>query len=164
MNADNNREGWAKPECRIGVAPRAGGEGGAIYAPSREQLRPRQPEPDGGRRVGYPMRGVTTSRRPLSLNRSNISQLRDDIDAGRTGDKIDWPDPAAVPLGTDEEAAGTPPDPWAVETARRIEVSRPCKSIAHRGVAAAWLLIAFAAALGLGLVAWILWQGGWDRS
>jgi hypothetical protein len=122
--------------------------------------RPRQPEPDGGRRVGYPIRGVTTSRRQSSLTGSTISQLRDDIDAGRTGDKIDWPDPAAVPLGTDEEAAGTPPDPWAVETARRIEVSRPCKSIAHRGVGAAWLLIAFAAALGLGLVAWILWQGG----
>jgi hypothetical protein len=101
---------------------------------------------------------------PSSLNRSTISQLRDDIDAGRTGDKIDWPDPAAVPLGTDEEAAGTPPDPWAVETARDIEVSRPCKSIAHRGVGAAWLLIAFAAALGSGLVAWILWQGGWTRS
>jgi hypothetical protein len=102
--------------------------------------------------------------RPSSLNRSTISQLRDDIDAGRTGDKIDWPDPAAVPLGTDEEAAGTPPDPWAVETARRTEASRPCKSIARRGVGAAWLLIAFAAALGLGLVVWILWQDGWARS
>jgi hypothetical protein len=97
----------------------------------------------------------------LILNRSTISQLRDDIDAGRTGDKVDWPDPAAAPLGTDEEAAGTPPDPWAVETARRIEVSRPSKSIAHRGVGAGWLLIAFAVALGMGLVAWILWQGGW---
>ena len=126
--------------------------------------RPRQPEPDSGRRVGYPIRGVTTSRRQSSLTGSTISQLRDDIDAGRTGDKIDWPDPAAVPLGTDEEAAGTPPDPWAVETARRIEVSRPCKSIAHRGVGAAWLLIAFAAALGLGLVVWILWQGGGART
>ena len=125
--------------------------------------RPRQPEPDGGRRVGYPIRGVTTSRRPSILKRSTISQLRDDIDAGRTGDKVDWPDPAAVPLGTDEEAAGTPPDPWAVETARRIEISRPCKSIAHRGVGAAWLLIAFAVALGVGLVAWMLWQSGWAR-
>src|SRR6266849_3219339 len=109
-------------------------------------------------------RNATTSGRSLILNRSTISQLRDDIDGGRTGDKIDWPDPAAVPLGTDEEAAGTPLDPWAVETARRIEISRPSKSIAHRGVGAAWLLIAFAAALGAGLVAWILWQSGWARS
>jgi hypothetical protein len=94
------------------------------------------------------------------LNRTTISQLRADIDAGRTGDKVDWPDPAAVPLGTDEEAAGTPPDPWAVETARTLEISRPVKSVSHRGAGAAWLLIAFAAALGAGLVAWILWQGG----
>jgi hypothetical protein len=98
------------------------------------------------------------------LNTSTISQLRDDIDAGRTGDKLEWPDPAAVPLGTDEEAAGTPPDQWAVETARRIEVSRPSKSFAHRGVGAAWLLIAFVAVLGAGLVAWIVWQGGCARS
>ena len=122
------------------------------------------PEPHSGRRVGYPIRHIEHPDGPSILNRSTISQLRDDIDAGRTGDKIDWPDPAAVPLGTDEEAAGTPPDPWAVETARRIEVSRPSKSIAHRGVGAAWLLIAFSVALGLGLVAWILWQGGWARS
>jgi hypothetical protein len=109
-------------------------------------------------------RGVTTSKRPSISNRSTISQLRDDIDAGRTGDKIDWPDPAAAPLGTDEEAAGTPPDPGAVEMARTLELSRPCKSISYRGVGAAWLLIAFAAALGAGLVAWILWLGGSARS
>jgi len=93
------------------------------------------------------------------LNGSTISQLRNDIDSGRTGDKVDWPDPAAAPLGTDEEAAGTPPDAWAVETARTLELSRPCKSISRDGVGAAWLLIAFAVALGAGLVAWILWQG-----
>ena len=109
--------------------------------------------------------GVTTSRDShLILSRSTISQLRDDIDAGRTGDKVDWPDPAAAPLGTDEEAAGTPPGPWAVETARTLEVSRPYKSIAHRGVGAGWLLIAFAVALGMGLVAWLLWQGAWAPS
>ena len=47
-----------------------------------------------------------------------------------------------------EEAAGMPPDPWAVETTRTIELSRPCKSIAYRGMGAAWLLMTFAAALG----------------
>jgi hypothetical protein len=56
-----------------------------------------------------------------------------------------------MPLGADEEAAGAPPDPWAVETARAIELSRPCKSIAYRGVGAAWLLMTFAAALGAGI-------------
>lgn len=35
--------------------------------------------------------------------------LRQAIDSGRTGEKADWPDPAAAPLGTDDEAAGNPP-------------------------------------------------------
>ena len=35
--------------------------------------------------------------------------LRMDLDRGVTGDKIPGSDPAAAPLGTDDEAAGTPP-------------------------------------------------------
>jgi len=57
-----------------------------------------------------------------------------------------------VPLGTDEEAAG-----HAVGTRGLFEGRRegpryrgPCKSIAHRGVGAAWLLIAFAASARIG--------------
>jgi hypothetical protein len=38
-------------------------------------------------------------------------RLRIDIDRGLTGDKVAWPDPAAVPLGTDDEAGGSPPTP-----------------------------------------------------
>lgn len=34
----------------------------------------------------------------------NTSRLRRDIDSGKTGDKVDFPDPAAAPLGTDAEA------------------------------------------------------------
>jgi hypothetical protein len=33
-------------------------------------------------------------------------QLRADIDAGKTGDKVAFPDPAAVPFGADAEAGG----------------------------------------------------------
>jgi hypothetical protein len=50
------------------------------------------------------------------------SQLRHDIDRGRTGDKVSAADPAAVPLGTDEEAAGTPVPPAAVAHAREHEL------------------------------------------
>ena len=35
-------------------------------------------------------------------------RLRDKIDRGETGDKVAAPDPAAAPLHTDAEAAGTP--------------------------------------------------------
>jgi hypothetical protein len=68
-------------------------------------------------------------------------RLRHDIDSGRTGDKIDWPDPAAAPLGTDEEAAGTPVPSLVAEAARRRETGdhRPRR----RGIGAAWILISF---------------------
>jgi hypothetical protein len=36
---------------------------------------------------------------------STVAQLRSDIDSGRTGDKVNAHDPAAAPLGTDEEAS-----------------------------------------------------------
>lgn len=51
----------------------------------------------------------------------NTARLRADLDAGKTGDKTPGEDPAAAPLGTDEEAAGTPIDPELAEQARRAE-------------------------------------------
>ena len=54
-----------------------------------------------------------------------LEQLRADIDSGRTGDKVSAPDPAMAPLGTDEEAAGTPPSPAAIALTRRLETSHP---------------------------------------
>jgi hypothetical protein len=47
--------------------------------------------------------------------------LRRDIDTGRTGDKAPFRDPAAVPLGADDEAAGHPPSPAEVEIAKAQE-------------------------------------------
>lgn len=35
-------------------------------------------------------------------------QIRHRIDSGAARDKVDHPDPAAAPLGTDDEAAGVP--------------------------------------------------------
>ena len=53
--------------------------------------------------------------------RGNPSLLKKDIDQGLTGDKVSFPDPAASPLGTDDEAAGTPNSPQQVAMARSIE-------------------------------------------
>ncbi|MBS7539496.1 hypothetical protein [Ancylobacter lacus] len=50
-----------------------------------------------------------------------VDRLRHDIDRGLTGDKVPFPDPAAAPLGTDDEAAGTPASPEAIAHARRVE-------------------------------------------
>ena len=55
---------------------------------------------------------------------STTDRLRNDIDSGRTGDKVAASDPAAAPLGTDDEAAGTPPSRAAVDLARQHEVTR----------------------------------------
>lgn len=56
-------------------------------------------------------KGTPNGRRP------SAAQLRDLIDKGRTRDKVPSFDPAAVPLGTDDEAAGTPTGGPAVESA-----------------------------------------------
>jgi len=58
---------------------------------------------------------------PSRTDSATTEQLRRDIDRGLTGDKIPVEDPAAAPLGTDDEAAGTPPTADDVRDARRRE-------------------------------------------
>lgn len=65
---------------------------------------------------------------------ATTSRLRDDIDEGRTGDKVGYPDPAASPLGTDAEAAGAPPTREEVATARDRETgARETAPVADSG-------------------------------
>lgn len=52
-------------------------------------------------------------------------QIRNDIDTGATGEKVAMPDPAAAPLGTDAEAAGTPPTAQQRTLARDEAPQRP---------------------------------------
>ncbi|ANC90725.1 hypothetical protein A6A40_01740 [Azospirillum humicireducens] len=40
---------------------------------------------------------------------AEANRMRAEIDRGSTGDKVPATDPAAAPLGTDDEAAGTTP-------------------------------------------------------
>ena len=62
---------------------------------------------------------AASSKRPPTTDR-----LRHDIDRGRARDKVDFPDPAAAPLGTDDEAAGTPPAPESIQLAYDLEMGR----------------------------------------
>lgn len=55
---------------------------------------------------------------------TNTDQLRGEIDAGLAGDKHAHTDPAAAPLGSDDEAAGTPPTQDTVANARQEEILR----------------------------------------
>jgi len=78
---------------------------------------------------------------------SNAAQLKDDINRGRTGGKIPLFDPAAAPLGTDEEAAGTPISAAAADHARMQEIRRPARppSEQDRPPPARWSVILWAA-------------------
>jgi succinate dehydrogenase / fumarate reductase cytochrome b subunit len=64
-----------------------------------------------------PQRGIVPASTTLTAQ-----QLKGAIDDGRTGDKLASDDLAAVPLGTDDEAAGTPDTPYRVATALRQEL------------------------------------------
>ena len=54
---------------------------------------------------------------------ATVAQLRDDIDSGRTRAEVPASDPAAAPLGTDDEAAGTPPPAEVVQRSRTAETT-----------------------------------------
>jgi hypothetical protein len=55
-------------------------------------------------------------------------QLRIRIDRGETGDKVAAPDPAAAPLGTDDEAGGFPPTEEERALAARMPPPAPQKN------------------------------------
>ena len=61
--------------------------------------------------------------KPAAVSGTPTAQeLKGLIDSGRTGDKVSFPDPGAAPLGTDDEAAGTPDTPARVAMAIRQEL------------------------------------------
>ncbi|MBX6374593.1 MAG: hypothetical protein IRZ13_10215 [Acetobacteraceae bacterium] len=90
---------------------------------------------------------------------STTAQLRQDIDSGATGDKVPALDPAASPVGTDDEAAGAPQDPKAVAAERRAERERPPPpphAFDHGGTRLG-LGVGGAALLGVALAVIALW-------
>jgi hypothetical protein len=94
--------------------------------------------------------------RHKSAGSAATARLRHDIDSGRTGDKVDWPDPAAAPLGTDEEAAGTPVPPALVEHTRALENEGPSRRQPKRRIGAAWVMFAIIGASAASILAWAL--------
>jgi hypothetical protein len=69
-------------------------------------------------RTTEPMKPPPDSARPTS------AMLKADIDSGRTGDKVGVYDPGLATLGTDDEAAGRPPETRRVAMARHLESLR----------------------------------------
>jgi hypothetical protein len=79
---------------------------------------------------------------------AEAARLRADIDSGRTADKIPVSDPAASPLGTDDEAAGVTNSAAEIAAAREGSVKAPPQPVPESaptsGLARNWLWIAVA--------------------
>ncbi|MGX4771126.1 hypothetical protein ACWAUC_15180 [Bradyrhizobium guangdongense] len=84
-------------------------------------------------------------------------QLRIAIDQGYAGDKVDASDPAAAPLGTDDEAGGTSDTPAQVRLAAAQELRATADRQRTSGIGPAWWLIGFILSTGLGIVASLIW-------
>lgn len=112
----------------------------------------------------------------MKRDKNTADRLRHEIDSGKTGDKVDFPDPAAAPLGTDDEASGHPVTPEQAAIARAHEVGRdtdpappPREGDPHRPLmanpgarlpaGAAWVLLMLAVLMVLVLVVWALTGG-----
>lgn len=94
----------------------------------------------------------------------NTAQLKHDIDSGATGDKVELPDPGAAPLGTCDEAAGTPPTAERVAIARQNETSerwafgKKAGYPHHRGNGALYGFVGLIAAVAV-VVLGVFWIG-----
>jgi hypothetical protein len=85
-------------------------------------------------------------------------QLRIAIDQGRGG-KVDATDPAAAPLGTDDEAGGASNSAAQVRLAAAHEIKvRPGKRQRASGIGPAWWLIGFAVFMAASIVASVFWM------
>lgn len=101
---------------------------------------------------------------PPASERPTVAQLKTEIDSGATGDKIAAHDPGLSPLGTDDEAAGRPPEPARIAEARAQETA-PRRSRAarmktghgeNRWVMPAYAGVVLLAACVIGLALWLL--------
>jgi hypothetical protein len=89
----------------------------------------------------------------------NTDQLRIAIDQGHGADKVDAPDPAAAPLGTDDEAGGTSNDRDQVGLAAAYEIRARPKQARQRqgGLGHAWWLIGFTVLAGISVILLVSW-------
>lgn len=72
------------------------------------------------------------STRGQSPDDMTADALRHSLDRGRGGDKTDFSDPAAAPLGTDDEAAGFPPTAEQVRMAAASELGPRPDEVAQK--------------------------------
>jgi len=93
------------------------------------------------------------------MNQSNWQKVRQQIDSGGGNDKIDYLDPTAAPLGTDEEAGGatTPPSVIARKMTSRTDHGSCQQATPGLGRHVGWAVIAAVVTAAL-LVAGSFWH------
>ena len=105
---------------------------------------------------------------PPSYPSPTTQELKSDINAGKTGDKIPQGfDPGLSTLGTDDEAAGTPNTPEQVATAIRLETRDTASPPPEQGsdnpkrnMPAVWIMVvAFVAVLAVIVAAALYGRG-----
>jgi hypothetical protein len=77
-------------------------------------------------------------------------QIRNAIDSGATGEKVAMSDPAAAPLGTDDEAAGQPPTTQERATAALQMPTAPAQT--HRPPPGIVLYVALGLVIAVSLI------------
>jgi hypothetical protein len=85
-------------------------------------------------------------------------QLRIAIDQGNG--KVDAGDPAAAPLGADDEAGGAPHTAAQVRLAAAHEIRPNSKRQRRSGLGHAWWVIGFTVFMGVSIVASAAWVSG----
>jgi len=80
-----------------------------------------------------------------------VDRMREDIDRGSTREKVPWPDPAAAPMGTDEEAAGEPPS--KAERGMEAEARPDPVSVERREPSAVGTYVVIAIIVGFAILA-----------
>ncbi len=94
---------------------------------------------------------------------ATVAQLKADIDGDRTGAKVDYPDPGLSPLGTTDEAGGTPNPPELVaevrEREQKIGAIAKQQEEAETRRPGVWVAIAVAAVIAIALLVWVLAKG-----
>lgn len=87
-----------------------------------------------------------TARDPTNSYPPTADRLRHDISRGKAGDKVDHPDLAAAPLGTDDEAAGRPASPEELRiAATNINFKRQDQTVVGAGTIYVAIVIAIVA-------------------
>lgn len=98
--------------------------------------------------------GREQSDRERQPPRPTVDQLRSAIDHGAAGDKVRVSDPAAAPLGTDDEAAGAPPTADRITTAYQNEIGRLAPAGRRRDGNAVLIFVAILIIVVLAIVLW----------